>query len=347
MALAASELFLFDESHMCPADTFESVCMGVAGGARLRFFTSATQMRNDGSEMLLRGITGPIVYGKSFRELVSQGYLAHPFVKMFHVPARAGAGKQDPKVETRNQLYLNPYVNQLAGEIATKSITLAKRQTLVILEQFDQFVQLRPFLGVVPTFVHGGATTKEVREILPQEYWKVDDNAVAKFNRREINLLVGTSAIATGVDTKACETIVYLQGGTSEIKLRQAIGRGGSQNSVMAATSRTKVRATGKMFSVTTTTASGSLLANCGDATGPCTTHTATGAVFGNSPDQNRAALVAVVAAEVDPPQPIRRPHPAPAAVVGGVGKGRADERKAMEAMTMMDKVAVAPEPET
>lgn len=223
--LKKCELFLFDESHMCPADTFEKVCMGVAEGARLRFFTSATQLRNDGSEMLLRGITGPIVYGKTFRELDSQGYLAHPFVKIFHVSAKSGAGRQDPKRETREQLYLNPNVNQLAGEIATKSVLLAKRQTLVILEQFDQFVQLRNFLGVAPVFVHGGAT-KENKEILPKEFWEVDEKAVEKFNRKEFGLLVGTSAIATGVDTKAAETIIYLQGGTSEIKIKQAIGRG-------------------------------------------------------------------------------------------------------------------------
>src|SRR5260370_30111691 len=44
-------------------------------------------------------------------------------------------------------------------------------------------------------------------------------------------------------------------------------------------------------------------------------------------------ALVAVVAADVSPLQPIGRPHSAPAAVVGGVGVGRAKEGKAMEAV--------------
>src|SRR5450432_55971 len=43
------------------------------------------------------------------------------------------------------------------------------------------------------------------------------------------------------------------------------------------------------------------------------------------------ASVDAVVAADVDPLQPIWRPHPAPAAVVGGVGVGRAKEREAME----------------
>ena len=44
-------------------------------------------------------------------------------------------------------------------------------------------------------------------------------------------------------------------------------------------------------------------------------------------------SLVAVVAADVDPLRSIGRPGSAPAAVVGGVGEGRADERKAVEAV--------------
>lgn len=226
MELSKSEVFIFDESHMTPADTFERVCTGVAAAAPYRFFTSATQIRNDGSEMLLKGITGPIVYRKTFRELCEQGYLAKPYFKIFSVRPANSYTANDPKKETRNQLYLNPYVNQLAGEIATKSVLLAKRQTLIIVEQFDQFVQLKNFLGVTPVFVHGGASA-ETREILPPEYWDCDtEKAVADFNNKKIPLLVGTSAISTGVDTKAAETIIYLQGGTSEIKVRQAIGRG-------------------------------------------------------------------------------------------------------------------------
>src|SRR5436309_10204978 len=43
-------------------------------------------------------------------------------------------------------------------------------------------------------------------------------------------------------------------------------------------------------------------------------------------------AVAAVTAADVDPPRSICGPHPAIAAVVGGVGIGRAEECKAIEA---------------
>ena len=55
-------------------------------------------------------------------------------------------------------------------------------------------------------------------------------------------------------------------------------------------------------------------------------------------------ALVAVVAADVDPLQSMPRPHPAPAVIVGGVAVvvGRAEECKAMEAV--MEEVVVMTE---
>src|SRR5260370_23948761 len=55
-----------------------------------------------------------------------------------------------------------------------------------------------------------------------------------------------------------------------------------------------------------------------------------------------RKALVAVVAADIDPSQSIGRPHSAPAAVIVGVVVGRANEGNAMEAV--MEEVAPAVE---
>src|SRR6266850_5518599 len=89
---------------------------------------------------------------------------------------------------------------------------------------------------------------------------------------------------------------------------------------------------------VTTTTMSGSLLTNCADA------------MDAVQPATRQASLqqltrslvaVAVVAADVDPLQSIGRPGSAPAAVVGSVGEGRADERKAVEAV--MEAVVMEP----
>jgi len=76
------------------------------------------------------------------------------------------------------------------------------------------------------TFVHGGASD-DAKQFLPQKYWKCDVEAAVKdFNEGKIQCLIGTSAISTGVDLLPVGCLIYLQGGTSEIKVRQAIGRG-------------------------------------------------------------------------------------------------------------------------
>lgn len=122
-------------------------------------------------------------------------------------------------------------------------------------------------------------------------------------------------------------------------------------NKVTAATRRT-----GSLFRkhppVATITMSGSLRTDGTDALGPGTTAEALDVASATHqfnkaaalPQSRYASVVAVVATDVDPSQSVWRPRPAPAAVVGGVGEGRANERKAMVAV--MDKVAVVSERE-
>lgn len=223
---------IWDESHTTGAETFEQVCAGPLKDVPRRFFVSATQMRTDGSEQLLRGITGPIVYRKDFQELVDQGYLKRPTFKVFNVPL-VGFSSSDIKTEQRNQLYLNHHVNQLAADIAQKAIKLANRQTVIIIDEFKQFMALKNYIHEPFEFVHGGANDREdasgvrLRDYLPEQYWDSDaEGAIQRFNEGKTKLLIGTSAISTGVDLRPVGCLIYLQGGLSEIKIKQAIGRG-------------------------------------------------------------------------------------------------------------------------
>lgn len=219
------DLLIWDESHTTPAETFEEVCLGVARRIANRFFVSATQTRTDGSELKLRGIIGPVVYRKTFRELVEEKYLAKPLFKMFNVPATTGAGHSDPNTETRKQLFLNPHVNSVAAQIAEKAVRLGNRQVLILIEEFNQFMQLKNFMTVPFEFAHGPVGA-EVKEYLPKQYWTVDNQKlIDEFNSGKIRVLIGTSAVSMGVDTRPVGCLIYLQGGSSEIKVKQGLGR--------------------------------------------------------------------------------------------------------------------------
>lgn len=223
----STKMLLWDESHTTPADTFESVCMGVLRAAPLRFFVSATQLRTDGSELVLKGITGPVVYRKPFKDLVAEGFLAQPKVRIIRLPATANANRQDVKEETRAQLYANPAVNKMAAQVASQMVKNLNRQVVILIEEFRQFLVLKNYMDIPFEFVHGGANTKEIKDLLPEQYQKCDTQKIVKdFNEGKVRCLIGTSAISTGVDLQPVGALIYLQGGISEIKVTQGIGRG-------------------------------------------------------------------------------------------------------------------------
>jgi superfamily II DNA or RNA helicase len=212
--LIKTQIFIADESHSVPADTFEAVCMGVASKAPYRFFFSATQLRTDGSEMILKGITGPVVYRKTFKELVLEGFLSPPKFLIFKVNSEGAVNRQDVNQETRKQLFENTNVAKLAAQIADKSAQIAKRKTLILIDELVQYDIIKNYLMTKHEFISGSMPQKKRAEIIKD------------FNEGDLMLLVGTSAISTGVDLKPTASLVYLQGGTSEIQVKQAIGRG-------------------------------------------------------------------------------------------------------------------------
>jgi superfamily II DNA or RNA helicase len=214
-----------DESHVIPASTFEAFCTGLLKDAYWRYFVSATQIRTDGSEMILKGITGPVVYRKTFKDLVEEGYLARPKFKVIRVGAMPNPNDFDINEETRKQFYLNSNINRITAEIAAKMVNNDK-QVLILIDEFRQFDMLKNYMTIPFEFAHGGAS-QDAKEFLPEQYWKSDvEDLVEKFNNGKIGCLIGTSAISTGVDIRPTKCLINLQGGTSEIKVKQGIGRG-------------------------------------------------------------------------------------------------------------------------
>jgi superfamily II DNA or RNA helicase len=225
-AFASKPVFIADESHLTPANSLQRVCYGLCANAPYRFFFSATQLRNDGLGIVLDGITGRIVLRKELRELVDEGYLARPSFKLVRVRARTSYNSPDPNQMTRHHLYYNETVNKIAGELANKFVGIMKRPTLILVEELEQFRELLPHLQHKVAFAHG-PLDKAKKKLVPEEYHSKDNKAlVDAFNRGEIPILVGTSCVSTGTDIQVAEAGIYLQGGKSEIKVKQgAIGR--------------------------------------------------------------------------------------------------------------------------
>jgi superfamily II DNA or RNA helicase len=224
VSLSKTKVFIADESHLCPAETLSQVCFGLMENAPYRFFFSATQLRNDGKDLLLDAITGPIVYKMTVREGVDQGFLAKPVFKMVKTYSDYPCTKEDPNDNTREDLLYNPRVIRQAAMLANNFVKHLNHQVLILVDEVEQFTKLLPYLEYKAGFAHGPLSDNKSK--VPEAYWKSEHTELVKqFNDGKLDILVGTSCISTGTDIRNVKSMIYLQGGRSEIQVKQAIGR--------------------------------------------------------------------------------------------------------------------------
>lgn len=224
-ALAGKAVLIGDESHMLPAETLSNVILRMLAPIPYRFFVSGTQIRGDGLDIVLEGITGKIVIDMDVRQGVNEGFLARPRFFQFQVRSNLNLNVPDSIKMNRTHLHNNEEVYKHAGALITKAAKQGKRP-LVLVEEIPQFTRLLPFLGVAAGFAHGGVDKKSKKN-LPEAYHKSDRMAlVERFDAGELPCLVGTQCIGMGTDIKTADFVIDLVGLASEVRIRQNVGRG-------------------------------------------------------------------------------------------------------------------------
>lgn len=224
--LSDIDVFIVDESHLTPAATLKQVCEGVAEKAPYRFFFSGTQMRNDGADLLLEGIIGPVVYEMTVEQGVREGFLSEPHFFMVEMDSPSTYISDNSDYMLDRHWYSNTELYKRACAIANLSLKNGLGPVLMLIDEVTQFKYIWPWLTYDFDFAHGGVT-KINKDAVPERYHDSDpEKLVDKLNNGNLSVLVGTSCISIGTDIRTPQTIINLQGGTSEVKIRQAVGRG-------------------------------------------------------------------------------------------------------------------------
>lgn len=224
---AARPVLIVDESHLAPVQMLESICMRLTGAAPYRFFLSGTQLRQDGLDLVLRGVIGDILVTKTVRELVDQEFLARPNFYQIETTADTTKGLPgDPIKLNRLCLQKNPTVYRQAGKVINRALD-SRERVLVLIDQVEQFERLYKYLprGAV-RFAHGGVNAGNKDSVPPEFHKSKPNNLVKAFDAGEFPVLVGTSCIGMGTDTRSPTTILDIVGGKSETRIRQGVGRG-------------------------------------------------------------------------------------------------------------------------
>jgi superfamily II DNA or RNA helicase len=225
--LQAKRVLIGDESHLLPAESLSRVILGLLADIPYRWFLSGTQIRNDGLDIVLDGIVGDIVERMSVRQGVEAGYLARPKFFQFQVQSTSNLKAADVIKLNRHHLQENPLVYQHAGKMIDWAVRTGKRVVVLIdqLEQYNLLVRVGK-LKHPHRFAHGGMDVK-TRKGYPEAVHKSNPKALVKaFDDGEFPVLIGTSCIGVGTDIKTADFIVDLVGLTSEIRVRQNVGRG-------------------------------------------------------------------------------------------------------------------------
>ena len=224
--LQQNQVVIVDESHLSAIETQETILTKLLANAPYRHFFSATQFRNDGSDLLLEGLIGEVVYDYPISKGVEEGYLAKPrfFIKKVNVGFTPTTS--DPLKILTQCFYENKAIHKDAAELANQLIDDYDKPVMVMVDRIEQFRHLLPYFKYKPEFCFG-SLTKEQKQFVPAEYHKADKNEIIKrFNDNEVKLLVGTTAISMGTDSRPVGSIINLQGGQSRNKMMQLVGRG-------------------------------------------------------------------------------------------------------------------------
>src|SRR5690606_30142158 len=128
-----------------------------------RFFVSATQTRNDGTEKVLQSIIGKTVLHMELDEAIAQGYLCPLRFTVLNTYSPDSRDLQDPAECKRAHFLYNPNVADLAAKIANASWSVNEQSTLILVEELTQIQMLVKRLKVPFAYVHAGSD-KEARK---------------------------------------------------------------------------------------------------------------------------------------------------------------------------------------
>ena len=221
------DVVLCDESHTCPPDSLASVMFGLLENIPYRYFFSGTQFRNDGLGLLLQGITNDVVFEMSVAEGIKQGYLAPLKFFQYRVASDSDLRCDDAIKMNKVHVHQNDNIYKHAAILINRAVQEKSRRVLVLVDGIGQYQRLLDGGLKVPSmFAHGGVTPKNRKEV-PKDHWKSDPMQLVKdFDAGKFPVLVGTSCIGMGTDTKSADLVINIVGMTSEIEVSQGVGRG-------------------------------------------------------------------------------------------------------------------------
>jgi superfamily II DNA or RNA helicase len=232
------KVLILDETHHASADTWYLVAMRCVN-ASWRYGLSATPLTGDQlRDWKLEGATGSMISVATTDELIHQGFLAKPTMRMLVVPRSSYPNYIQVRDKVAPSWRDNPIILQklggaLYGQAYTWGITENAERNVIIKKVAVRHASAGERVMILCTRIKHGKRLCELMEAAGITSWFLsgEENtneraAVMKvFKENKGCVLVASTIFQEGVDMPHLDTLILAGGGLSEMVQIQRVGR--------------------------------------------------------------------------------------------------------------------------
>lgn len=203
---------LIDECHTVAAETHSNVTMGFSN-AYWKIGLSGTPLdRTDKKSILAVAAIGPIIHEKKAGDLVNEGYLSRPTIKIVPISQPHETFKDWHDLYDRRIKFSDHRNSALVAAMVAHDAP-----GIVFVRHLDHgkvLVKMAQKKGLNVDFVHGAWSLERRRAV------------IRKLDRGEVDWVIASAVFNEGVNIPELRTIVLGCGGKSIIQTLQQVGRG-------------------------------------------------------------------------------------------------------------------------
>lgn len=229
--LSKVDCLMMDEAHHSKCRTWSTLIDRVSPQYLLGFSAEPfhRDKKNIVSDLILRGLIGPVIHRVTMEYLVEHGYLAKPCVLAVDTSYKGSIYKViDWKLVNKSGIVKNTLRNNLIRDIVDLLIREDKKP-LILVQQIahgDELATLISKMGYNVYMMTGGRSISVYLDGRVVDKYIDNDNTVFRdFNSGKIDALIGTSTLDEGVDIPSLSAVVLAGGGKGRLKVVQKVGR--------------------------------------------------------------------------------------------------------------------------
>jgi superfamily II DNA or RNA helicase len=209
-------IVISDECHHISAQTW-ATCLKECG-AYYRYGLSATPlMRDDISNMTVRGLLGDEIASVTNEQLIEWGISATPSVYLFEIKYPTFPRHYPYDKVYEESIVLSEYRNGLIMSSAKRFVELGKSVFIIVfrIKHGQILTEMLRQAGVKAEFISGEGSTPERNH-----------QVLKLFAEKKIPCVISTSISDEGLDVPAMDTLIIGVGDESALKTIQRVGRG-------------------------------------------------------------------------------------------------------------------------